>query len=309
MSSPSPSAGADRKTPDAAPRSFVDRLPAGMRPYFRLMRADRPVGLWLLFWPCLWGTLIGRPDDMTAPEIYRLWALFLIGSVAMRSAGCIYNDIVDRDIDAQVARTASRPLPSGQVRVSEAWVLLVALCLVGLTVLLSLPLPAILIGLCALVLVAAYPFMKRITWWPQAWLGLTFNWGVLVGGAAVAGGLSGPILCAYAAGLFWTLGYDTIYALQDVEDDALIGVKSSARALGDSAVTGVAVFYGLCVILMAFALLSQSALWGLLLLLPAAGHLTWQVRSLDLSDGDRALRLFKANVWTGLLLALPGLAA
>ena len=301
-------AGADRRTPDAAPGP-IDRAPAGLRPYLRLMRADRPAGVWLLFLPCLWGVLAARPEGFGAGEGLRLTALFAVGAFVMRSAGCAYNDVVDRDLDARVARTASRPLPSGQLSVRGAWGLIVGLSLVGLAVLVQLPPPAVLAGLASLGLVAAYPFMKRVTWWPQAWLGLTFNWGVIVGAAAASGGVPPPALLAYAAGIAWTLGYDTIYACQDIEDDALAGVKSSARALGDRARCAVAAFYAAAGGLLLAALLAAGA--GALALLAAlpAGHLAWQAARFDPHDEAGCLRLFKSNVWTGALAALALLAA
>ncbi|WOI53806.1 4-hydroxybenzoate octaprenyltransferase [Parvularcula sp. LCG005] len=299
----------DQKTPDAAPEGWVDRMPSKVRPYLRLMRADRPVGMWLLFWPCIWGSLIARPDGTSPQTLYGYWLLFLIGAYVMRSAGCVYNDIVDRDIDAKVARTASRPVAAGIVSVRSAWLLLVGLSLIGLVVLLQLGLVAILTGMASLALVAGYPFMKRITWWPQAWLGLTFNWGALVGAATLAGTIPMSAVLYYAAGLFWTLGYDTIYAHQDREDDALVGVKSSARRLGDASKKGIAIFYGIALMLAATGLLVAGAGWGTLWLLPASAHMAWQVATLDINDGHRCLMLFKSNVWTGLLFALPCLAA
>jgi 4-hydroxybenzoate polyprenyltransferase len=301
-------ASAGTKTPDAE-EGLIDSLPPPAQPYFRLMRADRPVGVWLLFLPCLWGVLIGRPEGFTTPQFWGLFVLFGIGAFVMRSAGCAYNDVVDKDVDARVARTAARPVASGAVSPKAAWALIVGLSLIGLLVLLQLGLPAILTGLGSLVLVAAYPFMKRITWWPQAWLGLTFNWGVLVGAAASGGAITLPALLLYAAGLFWTLGYDTIYACQDVEDDALVGVKSSARRLGAGVRPAVAAFYALCLALFATGLfLAGVREWLILLGLPAA-HMAFQVLRLDHRDGRRCLGLFKSNVWTGALLALACLPA
>lgn len=296
------------RSPDAAPGP-IDRAPAPARPYLRLMRADRPVGVWLLFWPCLWGVLAARPEGFGAEEFWRLVVLFGVGAFVMRSAGCAYNDVVDRDLDAQVARTAGRPVASGAVSVRAAWALIVALSLVGLAVLLALPLPAILAGLASLGLVAAYPYMKRITWWPQAWLGLTFNWGVIVGAAAASGGLPAAALLAYAAGIAWTLGYDTIYACQDIEDDALAGVKSSARALGPRARVGVAGFYAGAAVLLSLALLAAGAGAKTALVLLPAGHLAWQAARFAPDDPARCLELFKSNAWTGGLAALAMLAA
>jgi len=294
-------------TPDAETGSWVDRLPAGLRDFARLARFDRPIGSWLLFWPCAWGLALAGGLREHWPLL--LW--FAAGSVAMRGAGCVYNDIVDRDLDARVARTRDRPLASGRVSLKAAWTWLVALCLVGLVVLLQLRWQAQLVALGSIALVAAYPFMKRITWWPQAWLGLTFNWGALVAWVAVADP-SWPMATLYAAGVAWTLGYDTIYALQDLEDDALAGIKSSARALGERARTGVAVFYAAMVALLGLAVWLTLALpLALLALLPAALHLAFQVASLDRAPAT-ALRLFRSNRTTGALvfagLAVVGLA-
>ena len=231
----------------------------------------------------------------------------------MRAAGCVYNDIVDRDLDAQVARTAARPLASGAISVREAWVFLILLSLVGLGVLLALPVQAQVVALASLLLVAAYPFMKRITWWPQAWLGLTFNWGVPVGWAAADPALRADLpvmLLVYAACVAWTLGYDSIYAAQDVEDDALAGVKSSARALGPRLTSGVTLFYVVALLLLGAALWRWTAAATTLgLLVPAALHLAWQVRHFDQADSRTALHAFRANQLTGVLLVLPILLA
>lgn len=294
----------DRRVADSVPTSWVDRAPTAIRPYLRLARYDRPVGFWLLAIPCWQGlALASVSTGLDWMDLY--WAiLFGIGAIAMRGAGCTYNDIVDRDIDAQVARTADRPLAAGTVSLKQAWAFLVAQCMVGLLVLIQLPWPAILTGLGALALVAGYPFMKRITWWPQAWLGLTFNWGVPVAGAAALGTPFAPeIMLLYVANLFWTLGYDTIYACQDMEDDAMVGVKSSARALGGNIPLGVLVFYLACAALAALAGVFAGA--GLMFA-PAfaifAAHLLLQARKLAPSDGAECLRRFKANQITGLLL-------
>lgn len=294
----------DRRVADSVPTSWVDRAPASIRPYLRLARYDRPVGFWLLAIPCWQGlALASVSTGLDWTSLY--WAvLFGIGAIAMRGAGCTYNDIIDRDIDAQVARTADRPLAAGTVSLKQAWAFLVAQCLVGLLVLIQLPWPAILTGLGALVLVAGYPFMKRITWWPQAWLGLTFNWGVPVAGAAALGTPFAPeILLLYVANLFWTLGYDTIYACQDMEDDAMVGVKSSARALGGNIPLGVLVFYLVCAALSALAGVMAGAS---LMFAPAfavfAAHLLLQARKLEPENGRECLRRFKANQITGLLL-------
>ncbi|WP_022701639.1 4-hydroxybenzoate octaprenyltransferase [Oceanicaulis alexandrii] len=295
----------DRRVADSVPTSWVDHAPSALRPYLRLARYDRPVGFWLLAIPCWQGLALASVQaGLDWLDLY--WAiLFGVGAIAMRGAGCTYNDIIDRDIDAKVARTADRPLAAGTVSLKQAWAFLIAQCLVGLLVLIQLPLPAILTGLGALALVAGYPFMKRITWWPQAWLGLTFNWGVLVAGATALGTPFAPeILLLYGANLFWTLGYDTIYACQDMEDDAMVGVKSSARALGGKISFGVLAFYLMTAALAALAGLVAGA--GLMFA-PAfavfAAHLLLQTRKLDPEDGRECLRRFKANQITGLLLA------
>ncbi|MEL7018662.1 MAG: 4-hydroxybenzoate octaprenyltransferase, partial [Pseudomonadota bacterium] len=290
----------DNRPADADPHSWVDHLaPRRTRPFLRLMRADRPIGTWLLLLPCWFGMAVGlvvmaeRPGGVV-PPLFSLFVdalLFAVGAVVMRGAGCVYNDIVDRDIDAQVARTALRPLPAGDVSVKAAWMFLIGLCLIGLVVLIQFNGTAIVTGFAALALVAAYPFMKRITWWPQLWLGLTFNWGVLVGVAALTGHMNAPAFCLYAACLFWTLGYDTIYAHQDREDDALIGVKSSARRLGSQTVPALVIFYALVLVLFAGALwlAGYRAPWSYLALTGAALHFAWQVRGLDINDGHNCL--------------------
>jgi 4-hydroxybenzoate polyprenyltransferase len=223
----------------------------------------------------------------------------------MRGAGCVYNDIVDRDLDASVARTRHRPLASGAVSLRAAWIWLVALCLVGLAVLLQLHWPAAIVSLAALAPVAAYPFMKRITWWPQAWLGLVFSWAALVGWTEAWGTLAAPGLLLYAGTIFWVIGYDTIYALQDREDDALVGIGSSALAMGRHVRAGVAACYALAVTGWAMAIWQVRAdPLALAALLPVALHLLWQVATLDPDDGDGALRRFRANRFAGLLMFL-----
>ena len=284
-------------TPDARP-GWVDRLPPGIGIYARLARFDRPAGIWLLFWPCLIGAFLAPPAGW-----WPLWPLFFLGAVAMRAAGCVYNDIIDRDLDRQVARTAARPVASGAVGVQAAWAFLVGLSLIGLIVLLLLPRQAQVVALASLLLVAAYPFMKRITWWPQAWLGLAFSWGALVGWAAVAE--PSPVMwLLWAGGIAWTLGYDTIYALQDIEDDALAGIKSSARALGSRARGGVALFYALALVLWSVALVQVAGqALALAALVPLALHLGWQVWRLADTSPANALLLFRANRTAGALWA------
>lgn len=285
--------------PDTEYRGLMRLLPASLRPYALLARFDRPIGWWLLFWPGAWGiALVGG-----AVERWDLILWFLLGSIAMRGAGCVYNDIVDRDIDRQVARTASRPLASGAVSLRAAWIWLVLLCLIGLVVLLQLNPLAAIIALASLALVAAYPFMKRITWWPQAWLGLVFAWAAMVGSAAIMNTLPAPGILLYVGSIFWVIGYDTIYALQDVEDDALVGVRSSARRLGRNVRAGVAICYALALIFWSLALWGvrpQSI--GLLALLPIAMHLVWQVATLVPADGANALDRFRSNRNAGFLM-------
>jgi 4-hydroxybenzoate polyprenyltransferase len=305
------SANQTARPADAVPATWVDRLaPAGMRPYLRLMRADRPIGVWLLLWPCWWSILMAAAQDEgglasgdieAVAFVLYLMVLFAAGSIVMRGAGCTYNDIVDRDIDAMVARTAGRPLPSGQVSVREAVVFLVVLLLAGLAVLLSLNSFSIWLGAASLVPVAIYPFMKRITDWPQAFLGFTFNWGALLGWSAVTGGLALAPLLLFAGSLFWTLGYDTIYAHQDKDDDALIGVRSTARLFGAETKRWVVVFYGLAFLLLCAAgAVAGLGLLFLLAMLAVGAHLAWQVWRLDIHDADNCLAVFRSNRELGL---------
>jgi 4-hydroxybenzoate polyprenyltransferase len=290
----------DITTPDSEHRGMIGLLPRSWRGFALLARFDRPIGWWLLFWPCAFGLLLsgGIADH------WRLLLWMLLGSIAMRGAGCVYNDIVDRDLDAQVARTASRPLPSGQVSVKAAWIWLIALCLIGLMVLLQLRWEAQALALGSLALVAAYPFMKRITWWPQAWLGMVFSWGAPVGWVAVTGGFDAALLWLYAGSIFWVIGYDTVYAVQDKEDDALVGIRSSALRLGDNLRGGVLLFYALAIAGWAMAIWTVRPQWmALAALLPAALHLAWQAVSLR-ADGSDALDKFRSNRFTGLLMAL-----
>jgi 4-hydroxybenzoate polyprenyltransferase len=288
-------------TPDTELHGFVAFLPRALRPYALLARFDRPIGWWLLYWPGAWAVLLAGGLKSDWPLL--LW--LLLGSIAMRGAGCVYNDIVDRDLDAQVARTRSRPIASGAVSLKAAWIWLVVLSLIGLVVLLQLPWLAQIIALASLAPVAAYPFMKRITWWPQAWLGIVFSWGALVGWTAVTGAFGWPLALLYGGAIAWVIGYDTIYALQDVEDDALIGVRSSARRMGAKVRSGVALFYALSVALIASAFWIVRPDWiALVALLPYALHLAWQVMALDIADPRDPLVKFRANRLAGLLLAL-----
>ncbi len=286
--------------PDSQHRGIVAALPARIRNYAQLARFDRPIGWWLLFWPCAWGVLLAGG----AGE----WALLgwlLLGAVAMRGAGCVYNDIVDADVDARVARTAARPVASGAVGKRAAWAWLLALCLIGLIVLLQLRWQAQLVALASLLPVAAYPFMKRITWWPQVWLGLVFSWGALVGWTELRGDMFGVLAALYAGAIAWVVGYDTIYALQDREDDALVGIRSSALRLGSKVRPGVAGFFAAALACWAAAFWLLRGDWiGLLTLLPVAGHLAWQVLTLAPGEADNALARFRSNRFAGLLMAL-----
>ncbi|HVF36590.1 MAG TPA: 4-hydroxybenzoate octaprenyltransferase [Sphingomicrobium sp.] len=290
--------------PDSERSGLIGVLPRALSPYASLMRVDRPIGTWLLFWPCAWSVALAGVQGEWA-----LFGWFLLGAFAMRSAGCVYNDIIDRDLDRQVERTRLRPLASRRVSLRVAWALLFGLSLFGLIVLLQLPPIAQGIALLSLLPVAAYPFMKRITWWPQAWLGLVFSWGALVGWPAVTGAIAVPALLLWLGSIFWVIGYDTLYAIQDIEDDELVGVKSSARALGDSARLGVGVSYALALAGWATAIWIVRADWVALLgLVPAAVQLGWQAARTDPRDGAMALALFRSNRFTGLLLFLGFLA-
>ncbi|GLK56098.1 4-hydroxybenzoate octaprenyltransferase [Methylopila capsulata] len=291
---------------DAAPANWVDTTaPASWRPFLRLARADRPIGAWLLFWPCAWSVgLAAAAAGWSASNLLHL-ALFAVGSVAMRGAGCTYNDLVDRDIDAKVARTRSRPLPSGQVTAKGAALFLAAQLLVGLLVLVALPPFAILVGVCSVLPVALYPFMKRITWWPQAMLGVCFGWGALMGWAAAFESLGAAPLLLHGAAFVWIIGYDTIYAHQDKEDDALVGVGSTALLFGDRTRPILAGLYAGAVALLALAV--HAAGGGAVAYLGVAAfaaHCGWQVKALDIADPTLCLKLFKSNRDAGALIFL-----
>ncbi len=286
--------------PDSELRGLLGWLPAPARPFASLARFDRPIGWWLLFWPGAWGVALAGG----AIERWDLLLWLLLGAIAMRGAGCVYHDIVDRDLDAQVERTRHRPLASGAVSLRAAWAWLVALCLVGLVVLLQLSPYAALVAVLSLALVAAYPFMKRITWWPQAWLGMVFSWAALVGWVDVWGALTLPGTLLYLGSIAWVVGYDTIYALQDRDDDAMIGVRSSARAMGRNVRPGVAAFYARAVALWSAAIWLVRPDWlAVAALLPVAVHLGWQVATLVPDDGGNALARFRSNRTAGLLMA------
>jgi 4-hydroxybenzoate polyprenyltransferase len=286
--------------PDSERTGLIGGLPTAWRPCASLMRIDRPIGTWLLYWPCAWSVALAGVQGQ-----WLLFGWFLLGAFAMRSAGCVYNDIVDRELDRRVERTRLRPLASGRVSLRAAWALAVALSLVGLIVLLQLPRVAQAVALISIFPVAAYPFMKRITWWPQAWLGLVFSWGALVGWPAVTGEFAPAALLLWIGSIFWVIGYDTLYAIQDIEDDALVGVKSSARALGGRAQLGIGISYAAALIGWAGAIWQVRPDWiALLALLPATMHLAGQVARTDPKDGAGALALFRSNRVTGLLLFL-----
>ncbi|MBI3453305.1 MAG: 4-hydroxybenzoate octaprenyltransferase [Rhodospirillales bacterium] len=283
----------NRKRSDIPRGSWVERFaPSAMHPYLRLARLDRPIGTWLLLFPCWWGIALASP---ALPDPW-LIAVFALGALVMRGAGCTYNDIVDRDFDARVARTADRPIPSGAVSVRQAVGFLVCQLSLGLAILLTLNRTAILLGILSLALVFIYPLMKRVTWWPQFFLGLAFNWGALMGYAAVTDELAAPAFFLYAAGIFWTLGYDTIYAHQDKDDDALIGVKSSALRLGPATRGALFAFYGATAALLSAAGVSAGLNPPYFILL-AAGvlHLTWQARRVDPDDPADCLAKFRSN--------------
>lgn len=284
--------------PDSEARGLLARLPDTPRILAQLARFDRPIGWWLLFWPGAWAVALAGGGFARWPLIGWL----LLGSIAMRGAGCVFNDIVDRNLDRKVARTAARPLASGAMSVKVAWTWLLALCLVGLIVLLQLHIHAQLVALGSLALVAAYPFMKRITGWPQLWLGLVFSWAALVAWSEVAGALTLPGLLLYAGSIFWVVGYDTIYALQDREDDALIGIGSSALSMGRHVRGGVTLCYGLALALWGGAIwLIRPQSLALAALLPMAAHLLWQVATLK-EDGVDPLRKFRSNRFSGFLM-------
>jgi 4-hydroxybenzoate polyprenyltransferase len=284
--------------------NWVDTLaPAWSRPYLRLARLDRPIGAWLLLLPCWWSSALAAiAAHQAAPRLLHI-ALFLIGAFAMRGAGCTWNDIVDRDLDASVERTRSRPIPSGQVTVVQAFIFLALQALIGLAVLLSFNGFTIALGIASLAIVLVYPFMKRITHWPQIVLGLAFSWGALMGWAAAFGRLDPPALLLYAGSIAWVIGYDTIYAHQDREDDALIGIKSTALLFGERTKPMLTLFYALAVILIALAgfFAGAGAVFAIGLVAFAA-HLAWQVVRLDIADPDRCLALFKSDRNAGLIL-------
>ena len=277
---------------------FSDNMTA-LSPYLRLMRLHQPTGIWLLLWPCWWSIALasgGKPD-------IALLALFGLGAVLMRSAGCIINDIWDRNVDCEVERTKHRPLASGELNTLQAFALFVVLLGLSLLIALRLNQLTVILAFLSLILVVIYPLMKRITWWPQAFLGLTFNWGALMGWSAASGDLSAPAFALYAAGLCWTLGYDTLYAHQDARDDTRIGVKSTAVLLGGYSKHAVAVFYALSfTFFMLAGLLTAAGADYYFFLLLAGGHFAWQVIATDIHDAKSCARAFKSNALLGVII-------
>ena len=295
--------GAATRVADATGNWVDTRAPAWLRPYLRLSRLDRPIGSWLLLMPCWWSAALAAGVAHDTSQLLRTIVLFFVGAFVMRGAGCTWNDITDRDLDAMVERTRSRPIPAGQVSVPQAAVFLAVQALIGLAVLLQFNRFAVATGIASLVIVAVYPFMKRITWWPQIVLGLAFSWGALMGFAVTLGRIDATALLLYAGSIAWVIGYDTIYAHQDAEDDALIGIKSTALLFGARTYRALMVFYALAVVLIGAALALSGARWPAWIGLAAfAAHLIWQIRRLEISDPALCLRVFKSNRDAGLLL-------
>src|SRR6202046_4219664 len=295
--------GAASRVADATGNWVDTRAPQWSRPYLLLSRLDRPIGSWLLLLPCWWSAALAARMAHSIGQLPLVLALFFVGAFAMRGAGCTWNDITDRDLDAKVERTRSRPIPAGQVSVRQAVVFLVAQALIGLAVLLQFNRFAVATGIASLMIVAVYPFMKRITWWPQIVLGLAFSWGALMGFAVVLGRIDASAVLLYAGSIAWVIGYDTIYAHQDAEDDALIGVKSTALLFAARTHQALLVFYALAVGLIGAALaLAGAGVPAWVGLGAFAVHLIWQIRRLDIGDPVLCLRVFKTNRDAGLLL-------
>ncbi|MEM9028432.1 MAG: 4-hydroxybenzoate octaprenyltransferase [Pseudomonadota bacterium] len=291
---------------DAASDNWVDAwAPAFAKPYLQLARLDRPIGTWLLLFPCWWGQAYAH---LAQGETWiNIWyfVLFAIGALVMRGAGCAWNDIVDRNYDGRVARTAARPIPSGQISVTQALVFAVALSLIGFLVLIQFNLVTIFVGIASLALVAAYPYAKRFTYWPQVVLGLTFNWGVLVGWTAITGEIAWTPLILYVGAVFWTIAYDTIYAHQDSEDDALLGLKSTALHFGDKTRMCIGAFFAAAAICWLIAGLAAGAQGPYFLMVLAAGaHFTWQTVTLDTQNTENCLARFRANRWVGWIVLI-----
>ncbi len=295
--------GTAARVADATGNWVDTRAPAWARPYLRLARLDRPIGSWLLLMPCWWSAALAAGVIGDIGQLPLVIALFFVGAFVMRGAGCTWNDITDRDLDALVERTRSRPIPAGQVSVAQAAVFLVLQALIGLAVLLQFNRFAVMTGIASLIIVAVYPFMKRITWWPQIVLGLAFSWGALMGFAVMLGRIDAAALWLYAGSIAWVIGYDTIYAHQDAEDDALIGIKSTALLFGARTHQALMIFYGLAVVLIGAAFAVAGAGFAAWIGLAAfAVHLVWQIRRLEISDPALCLRIFKSNRDAGLLL-------
>jgi len=307
------SKAAQGRVADAPSGHWVYRaLPRWLWPYAQLARWDRPIGWQLLLWPCWWSAALaasayarpGEPLPSLLPDPWTL-VLFLIGAIAMRGAGCTYNDLVDEGIDSQVERTRSRPLPSGQVSRRQAWTFLIVQALVGLAVLLQFESFAVGLGISSLAIVAVYPFAKRVTNWPQVVLGLAFSWGALMGWANEFGDIDGPAVLLYIGAILWTIGYDTIYAHQDKEDDAIVGVRSTARLFGDNTKSWLVGLYGGALMCFAAAFaVAQAPVVALAGLIAAAAHMGRQILTLDIDDPDQCLRLFKSNNQVGWLIFL-----
>jgi 4-hydroxybenzoate polyprenyltransferase len=300
--------GAAARVADATGNWVDTRAPPWSRPYLRLARFDRPIGSWLLLMPCWWSAALAAGIAGDIGRLPLVLVLFLVGAFVMRGAGCTWNDITDRDLDALVERTRSRPIPAGQVSVPQAAAFLVVQALIGLAVLVQFNRFAVVTGAASLVIVAVYPFMKRITWWPQIVLGLAFSWGALMGFAVTLGRIDAPALWLYAGSIAWVIGYDTIYAHQDAEDDALIGIKSTALLFGARTRPALTAFYALAVVLIGMALMLAGAglpAWGGLAAFTA--HLVWQISRLQISDPALCLRIFKSNRDAGLLLFVGSL--
>jgi 4-hydroxybenzoate polyprenyltransferase len=283
--------------------NWVDSLaPSYTRPYLRLARLDRPIGSWLLLMPCWWSVGLAGMHNDRFPSLWHI-VLFFIGAFAMRGAGCTWNDLVDRDLDGRVERTRSRPIPSGQVTVAQATMFMVALALVGFLVLIQFNRFTVATGIASLLVVVIYPFMKRITYWPQIFLGLAFSWGALMGWPATFGRLDWPAIVLYAGSILWVIGYDTIYAHQDRDDDLLIGIKSTALLFGDRTATMLATFYAGAIVLIAAAgFMASGGIVFTIGIVAFAAHLAWQVTRLDIDDPAHCLVLFKSNRDAGLIL-------
>jgi 4-hydroxybenzoate polyprenyltransferase len=295
--------GVAARVADATGNWVDTHAPSWLRPYLRLARFDRPIGGWLLLMPCWWSAALAAGVAGNLGQLPLTIVLFFVGAFVMRGAGCTWNDITDRDLDALVERTRSRPIPAGQVSVPQAVIFLVAQALIGLVVLLQFNRFAVMTGIASLVVVAIYPFMKRITYWPQVALGLAFSWGALMGFAVLLGRIDAAALWLYAGSISWVIGYDTIYAHQDIEDDALIGVKSTALLFGARTRPALMAFYAMAVVLIGVALvLAKAGALGWIALAVFAAHLAWQIVRLDISDAALCKRVFISNRDAGLLL-------